>query len=59
MGKPEIVMSIQDRFTTVFTCTDASCEWELTATGVPVSAERAALEHLRDTHPQSWDGGIR
>jgi len=56
---PEIIMSIQDRNTTVFTCTSAGCNWKRTALGVPVSAERAALEHLRDTHFQSWDGGVR
>jgi hypothetical protein len=56
---PEIIMHIQDRFTTVFTCTDASCEWKITATGIPVSAERAALEHLRVSHSESWNGGVR
>jgi len=56
---PEIIMSIQDQFTTVFTCTGRDCNWELTASGVPINAEHAALEHLRKSHSQSWDGGAR
>jgi len=56
---PEIIIGIQDQYTTVFTCTGVGCDWELASTGVPVSAERAALEHLRKEHPQTWDGGVR
>lgn len=52
-------MSIQDRNTTVFTCTAADCDWERTALGFPASAEREALEHLRVSHSQTWDGGVR
>jgi hypothetical protein len=56
---PEIIMSIQDRNTTVFTCTAADCDWVRTALGFPASAEREALEHLRVSHSQTWDGGVK
>jgi hypothetical protein len=46
---PEIIMTLMDRFETVFTCTASDCGWARTAIGTPVSAEREALDHL-DTH---------
>ena len=47
--RAEIIMTIQDRHTSVFTCNAAGCNWSRIVTGFAVNAEREALTHLK-TH---------
>lgn len=53
-SRPEIIMTIRDRYTTIFECTAPGCKWSRLAVGTPDSAEREALEHLK-THDESED----
>lgn len=50
-SQPEIIMTIRDRYTTIYECTASGCKWSRLALGVVISAEREALEH-RMTHDE-------
>lgn len=53
-NRPEITMTIRDRYTTIFECTVTGCKWSRLSLGNAISAEREALEHLK-THDESED----
>lgn len=48
-SRPEILMTIKDRYTTIYECTATDCKWSRLALGSAIRAEREGLEHLK-TH---------
>lgn len=52
--RPEITMTIRDRYTTIFECTATGCKWSRLSLGGAISTEREALKHLK-THDESED----
>lgn len=48
-SRPEITMTIRDRYTTIYECTAPGCKWSRLSLGGAISGEREALEHLK-TH---------
>lgn len=53
MNQPLILMTIKDRYTTIFECTVTGCKWSrIAALGTQIIAEGEALKHLK-THDES------